>query len=1218
MAGRRNKHTCGRSVQINHPLRRNRLANTWSLASWQGEDVRPRTKPAPTTLTILLGITLLVNAFGMSVIHAEDMGSISSGQTVSGVISAVGEKDSWTFTGQAGDRIILDVENTSGSLNSYYLFYPPDGGTYELSQYQWAEHVLAQSGTYTIVVYDNDLAHTGSYNMTLLNLREGDPSAQSISSGETLSGTIDAPSDMAVVQFTGQAGDRIILDMENTSGSLNSYYLFYPPDGGSYELSDYQWYEHVLQQSGTYTIVIYDYHVFYTGSYNMTLLNLREGDPSAQSISSGETLSGTIDAPSDMAVVQFSCEAGVKVKITVTPTSGPLDSYFLLYPPDGGTYEASGHRLLEHVLQQSGVYTVVVYDNHVFYTGSYNITLTGGCGGQCSLMASSSSGGSVTSPGHGMFTYDCGVSIPVVASADAGYAFTGWTGTAVTDGKVAAPGSVSTTVMVDAEYTLVANFSPLNYHVTISSSNYGSVTSPGEGVHEYAYGTQLPIVATPESDCQFIRWTGSAVDSGKVADSAAASTTVIVDGDYTLVAQFGPLVEKTLPVVETAGVSGLQPRSAWLEGTLVSDGNDTCEYQFGCWGESVYYATSWTCCVNSEDTFSQFVDGLTPGTVYSYEARARNSVGEATGSTMTFRTPVQLTISASEGGKVIEPGIGEFQLPEAQQMNVLAQADPNYYFWCWQGSAVEKGRVIGDVGSPDVVVLVDADHTLQAMFLPVVVKLSDDRNPAPCRGEDLNTSQFWRFDEGGNATKAGLQELCQIDGAAPGGQPPLPGTSLSYTLAMSPDGSWWWATDTKWGSQRGGLLALGELWATLHVPQPGRVTTTVWVQILWHSGDDPQAIPMFHDMTPAPLNPPIVIEEQLDNGWRHSTYVWDVVPDEEKVSFAIGGKVVVDTLIVDTCTQWDQIHVDDDAVSDPGPDDITISDPDEAGTPEHPFDSIQEGIDAASDGATVIVHPGRYTETIDLLGKAVTVTGQWLIDDGAYGAAVLDANGAAPAVRFVRGEGPDCVLAGLTIMGGKGLSGPAIVCEGTSPSISHCILCGNMALAGGSPVIACRDSHARYTNCTITGNRAGLGGPVFGLTRSTVVVLDSIIWGNEGQAFEVGLDSTADIKYCDIEGHWSGPGIIGVDPLFADPGFWNDMGTPGIASDDLWILGDYHLLSWHGRFSPDAATWISDAMDSPCIDAGNPDSSWYPEPVPHGNRINMGAYGATRQASKSP
>jgi hypothetical protein len=42
-----------------------------------------------------------------------------------------------------------------------------------------------------------------------------------------------------------------------------------------------------------------------------------------------------------------------------------------------------------------------------------------------------------------------------------------------------------------------------------------------------------------------------------------------------------------------------------------------------------------------------------------------------------------------------------------------------------------------------------------------------------------------------------------------------------------------------------------------------------------------------------------------------------------------------------------------------------------------------------------------------------------------------------------------------------------------------------------------------------------------------------------------------------------------------------------------------------------------DDVTSPCIDAGDPNSPVGDEPEPNGDRINMGAYGGTTEASKS-
>jgi len=63
---------------------------------------------------------------------------------------------------------------------------------------------------------------------------------------------------------------------------------------------------------------------------------------------------------------------------------------------------------------------------------------------------------------------------------------------------------------------------------------------------------------------------------------------------------------------------------------------------------------------------------------------------------------------------------------------------------------------------------------------------------------------------------------------------------------------------------------------------------------------------------------------------------------------------------------------------------------------------------------------------------------------------------------------------------------------------------------------------------------------------------------------------------------------------------------------------DYHLKSQTGRWVPNSQSWVQDDVTSPCIDAGDPNSSISDEPEPNGGIINMGAYGGTPEASKSP
>ncbi|MHC4646640.1 MAG: LamG-like jellyroll fold domain-containing protein, partial [Planctomycetota bacterium] len=169
------------------------------------------------------------------------------------------------------------------------------------------------------------------------------------------------------------------------------------------------------------------------------------------------------------------------------------------------------------------------------------------------------------------------------------------------------------------------------------------------------------------------------------------------------------------------------------------------------------------------------------------------------------------------------------------------------------------------------------------------------------------------------------------------------------------------------------------------------------------------------------------------------------------------------------------IYVDDNAPNDPGSGDPCVSDPLEDGSLEHPFDAIQEAINGASNGDTVIVLPGTYTGTgnraIDFWGKAITVRGQTGAED-----CVVDCQWAARGFYFHLGEEANSVVEGLTITNGYADPGGAIYCGSSSPTIVNCRLVDNEAGSPGGGGIYCVYSNAAISRCSFSGNRTDYNG----------------------------------------------------------------------------------------------------------------------------------------------
>jgi len=84
------------------------------------------------------------------------------------------------------------------------------------------------------------------------------------------------------------------------------------------------------------------------------------------------------------------------------------------------------------------------------------------------------------------------------------------------------------------------------YNLTISSTEGGSVTTPGEGTSTYDEGTVVSLSASPSTDYRFVNWTDNV---STVAHINAASTTITMNGNYEIIADFEAISHSTYKLI---------------------------------------------------------------------------------------------------------------------------------------------------------------------------------------------------------------------------------------------------------------------------------------------------------------------------------------------------------------------------------------------------------------------------------------------------------------------------------------------------------------------------------------------------------------------------------------------------------------------------------------------------------------------------------------------
>jgi hypothetical protein len=214
------------------------------------------------------------------------------------------------------------------------------------------------------------------------------------------------------------------------------------------------------------------------------------------------------------------------------------------------------------------------------------------------------------------------------------------------------------------------------YTLTLSSTEGGRVTAPGEGVFTYPFCTEVSLVATPNYGYRFVNWTGDVRD---VVDVNSASTIITsMQGDWVIRANFEPIPAGKFSLTASSGAGG----------SVTSPGEGSFLYDAGTVVNLVAAADSGYKFVNWTGDVGTIANVNLPATTITMEG---NYVIKANFEPIPAGK-FSLTASSSAGGSVTAPGEGVFLYDAGTVVNLVAAADSGYKFVNWTGDVGTIGQ----------------------------------------------------------------------------------------------------------------------------------------------------------------------------------------------------------------------------------------------------------------------------------------------------------------------------------------------------------------------------------------------------------------------------------------------------------------------------------------------------------------------------------------------
>jgi hypothetical protein len=307
---------------------------------------------------------------------------ISCGQTITNSISLPTQIDAYTFSGNAGEAVILSPHGMSGNFCAATTLYDPAGnriGGVNCNTSS-ASIALPTTGTYTILLYAGGSAlfqGTGSYALTLAFTtgRCDTP----IGCGQTITNAISFPGQATAYGFSGNAGEVITISPHSISGSLCAAASIWDPADNRIGAVDCNVVSTniALTTTGTYTVFVFDggpVALQDTGSYS--LLISCSGHPSVSIVTTDPNASEQGPDPGTLTLTRAGVTNGpLTVLYSVSGTASNGLDYVALsgsatIPAGAFSADITVTPIPDDLIEGDETVTVGVLSNPFYYVGS--------------------------------------------------------------------------------------------------------------------------------------------------------------------------------------------------------------------------------------------------------------------------------------------------------------------------------------------------------------------------------------------------------------------------------------------------------------------------------------------------------------------------------------------------------------------------------------------------------------------------------------------------------------------------------------------------------------------------------------------------------------------------------------------------------------------------------------------------------------------------------